>query len=66
MIVLAVYARDTGPEPQFNKLDDAYDRGFDPHPSDALPPAAHLALAPDDPWAIALAASVEEARRLQS
>ncbi len=58
----ATFASDPGPEPQHYRLDDALDRGYDPHPDDLLPPAAHLALAEDDPWMVALAASVEEAR----
>lgn len=38
----AVFASDPGPEPHHSKLDDALDRGFDPHPDDLLPPAAHM------------------------
>lgn len=47
-----------------SKLDEAIDRGFDPGERDH-PPAAHLDLAADDPWAIALSVSVEEAQRLR-
>lgn len=48
-----------------SKLDRAISAGYDPHPDDLLPPAAHLA-EPDGEWSLdplrAFAAEVEAVR----
>lgn len=62
----ARWASDPGGPESFSKLDDALDRGYNPDPSDLLPPPAHLALADDDDWMVALAASVAEVARWTS
>lgn len=50
------------PEPTWDKLDDAIDRGFDPHPDDMLPPAAHLVAGEGVDVLAVFAAEVEAAR----
>jgi hypothetical protein len=47
------------------RLDDAIDRGYEPHPDDKRPPAKHLVLPDDDPWMVALAASRAEIAALR-
>ncbi len=45
-----------------SRLDDAIDRGFDPHPDDLLPPPAHLRYPAGVDVLAAFAADVEAAR----
>lgn len=52
--------------PHLSRRDLAHAAGFDPHRDDNAPRPAHLDLAADDPWMVALTASVVEARALEA